>query len=345
VSGFRRALTPLRRPAKPGTNFGCEVLAFVLAILAAACHHRQPVPTTPAPEQIDYAAAYPGRLHSVRDNFTAAEAEARRSFAGLRSLPSLASRESADEVAELVRRADAAGRSQPYVDEALHQEDIAAVMNDGQGAIRRRVGRSVASFAKERTKEKECLKEEDLDALAGAASAATDRSVGRQLEARLRAQSSAHAYLRAHADELGEQKVPALARQADAVSRASFISYVRLALYRLELDDLLDQQKAVRTTLERDAAEGRGALASDTLSKSHRLAVEEQVAKDEAARQALDGEIDASERARQDMEGRESALQQEYRAVLDAVLGELQNAQAAPARPNGPAPATTDKPS
>jgi hypothetical protein len=321
-------------------------LALVLAFLSAACHHhRQPVPTTPAPEQIDYAAAYPGRLRAVRDDFAAAEAEARRSFGGLRSLPSLASAESADEAAELVRRADAAGRSQPYVDEALHQEDVAALMNDGQGAIRRRVGRSVASFAKERGKEKECLKDEDVDALAGAASAATDRSVGRQLEARLRAHSSAHAYLRAHADELGEQKVPALARQVDAVSRASFISHVRLALYRLELDDLLDQQKAVRTTLERDAAEGHGALASDTLSKSHRLAVEAQVAEDEAARQALEGEIEASERARQDMEGRGSALQQEYQAVLDAVLAELQRKHAAPAPPSGSAPSAVDRPS
>jgi hypothetical protein len=320
-------------------------LALVLSLLSAACHHRQTVPTTPAPEHVDYAAAYPARLHAVRDDFAAAEAEARKSFGGLRSLPSLASAESADEVAELARRADAAGRSQPYVDEALHQEDVAAVMNDGKGAIRRRVGGSVASLGKELAKEKECLKEEDVNALAGAAAAATDRSVGRQLEARLRAQSSAHAYLRAHADELGEQKVPALARQADAVSRASFISQVRLALYRLELDDLLDQQKAVRGTLERDAAEGHAELASDTLSKSHRLAVEEQVARDKAARQALDGEIEASTAARQDLEARASALEQDYRALLEAVLAELKNKAASPAPAAGPAPGRADPPS
>jgi hypothetical protein len=320
-------------------------LALVLTVSTAGCHHRQTVPTTPAPEQVDYAAAYPGRLHAVRDNFAAAEAEARGSFAGLRSLPSLASRESADEVAELVRRADAAGRSQPYVDEALHQEDVNAVMSDDKGAIRRRVGRSVASLGKELAKEKECLKQEDVDALAGAAAAATDRSVSRQLGARQRAHNSAHAYLRARADDLGEQKVPALERQADAVSRASFISHVRLALYRLELDDLLEQQKAVRTTLDRDAADGHAVLATDALSKSHRLAVEQRVAEDEAARQALDGEIEASERARQDMEVRAGALQQDYRAVLDAVLAELQRKQAAPAPPGGPAPSTVDKPS
>jgi hypothetical protein len=322
-------------------------LALVLAVLAAACHHRQPVPTTPATEQVDYAAAYPQRLRAVRDNFSAAEAEARGRLGGLRALPSLASRESADEVAELARRADAAGRSQPYVDETLHQEDVAAVMNDGKGAIRRRVAGSVAATAKEMAKEKECLKEEDVASLAGAASSGTDRAVGRQLEGRLRAQNSAQTYLRAHADELGEQKLPALARQADALSRTSFLSEVRLALYRLELDDLLDQQKAVRSTLERDAAEGHALLGSDTLSKSHRLVVEEQVTRDEAARQELDAEIAASEQARQDMQTRADALQQDYRAALEAVLAELQAraASPAPAAPGGPAQRSSDKPS
>jgi hypothetical protein len=319
-------------------------LALVLAFLGAACHHRQPVPTTPATEQVDYAAAYPERLHAVRDNFSAAEAEARQRFARLRELPSLASADSADEVAELARRADAAGRSQPYVDETLHQEDVAAVMNDGKGAIRRRVAGSVASSAKEMAKEKECLKEEDVNALAGAAASGTDRAVGRQLEGRLRSHNPAHAYLRAHGDELGEQKLPALTRQADALSRTSFLSHVRLALYRLELDDLLDQQKAVRTTLERDAAEGHAALGSDTLSKSHRLALEEQVASDEAARQALDGEIAASEQARQDMQTRADALQRDYQTLLDGLLAELERKAATPAANRAPSPAGNPAP-
>jgi hypothetical protein len=101
---------------------------------------------------------------------------------------------------------------------------------------------------------------------------------------------------------------------------------VRLALYRSELEGLLERQKAVRTTLERDEAEGRATLAGTGLSKSHRLAVEEleeQVARDEAARSALDAELAASQAAEAELETRAEALQKDYQAMIDVMLGEL----------------------
>jgi hypothetical protein len=313
------------------------------AALAATACHREPALTTPQSDQAAYAALYPERLRDVRTRLSEDEAEARKSFEGLRALPSSVPAENADELEQLVRRADAAGRSQHYVDEALRQEEVNALMAENKGAIRRRISGSVAASAKELAKqeEKQCLKEEDVNALAGSAASATDRAVNRQLESRLRARNPAQQYLRAHADELGEQRATTLERQLDTLSRASFVSNVRLALYRQELAGLLEQQKAVRTTLERDEAEGRAALTSEGLSKSHRLAIEEQVARDEAARGALDTEIAASQAAEAELEAKAEALKNDYQAMIDVMLGELARKQE-PASGTAPAaPAAT----
>jgi hypothetical protein len=299
-------------------------MTFILLAGAAsslACH-RQPVLTTPESDETGYAAEYPERLRELRTRFVADEEKARESLKGLRALPGSVPASNADELEQVVQKADAAGRSQRYVDEALRQEEIDALMSENRSAIRRRVAGSVAFAAKE----KECLKE-DVDALAGAAASGTDRAVDRQLEERLRARNPAHQYLRAHADELGEGRARNLERQVDTLTRASFVANVRLALYRFEVEDLLDREKAVRTTLERDEADARAALGSTSLSKTTRLALEEQVARDEAARLALPTEVSASKNAEQDMEARAEALQNDYRAALEELLAELRRRQ------------------
>jgi hypothetical protein len=300
-------------------------MTFILLAAGAASSvgcHRQPVLTTPESDESGYAAEYPERLRELRTRFVAEEEKTRKSLEGLRALPRSVPASNADELEQVVQKADAAGRSQRYVDEALRQEEVDALMSENRSAIRRRIAGSVAFAAKE----KECLKE-DVDALAGTAASATDRAVDRQLEERLRARNPAHQYLRAHADELGEQRVNSLERQADTLTRASFVANVRLELYRLELEDLLDREKAVRTTLERDEADGRAALGSTTLSKTTRLALEEQVARDEAARLALPTEVSASKNAEQDMEARAEALKNDYRSLIVELEDELRRRQ------------------
>ena len=164
-------------------------LSIGLALLAAC--QRQPTLTTPASDHAVYAELYPERLRGARNGFAADEAEARDSFEALRRLPAGAPPGLADELEQVVRRADGAGRSQPYVDEALRQEDVEVLLAEDRGAIRRRIAGSVANAAKDVAKQKECLQDADVDALAGAAAAGTDRAVDRQLQARLRAQSPA----------------------------------------------------------------------------------------------------------------------------------------------------------
>jgi hypothetical protein len=321
-------------------------LALIWLALGAAgsvACHRQPALTTPASEQTVYAADYSERLREVRARFVADEEKTRKSFDALRALPRSVPASNAGELEQLVRRADAAGRSQHYVDEALRQEDVDALMRENRSAIRRRVAGSVAFAAKE----KECVKE-DIDAFAGAAAVATDRAVDRQLEERLRAHNAAQRYLHAHGDELGEARVNALERPIDNLTRASFVANVRLALYRFELADLLDQERAVRTTLERDEAEGRAILEREGLSKSYRLSVEDQVAKDEAALLAIPTEVTASKGAEADLEARAAALQKDYQAFVEGLLAEIERRKTAPperpAAPRAPAPAKAPAP-
>ena len=321
------------------------LLALAACTLTLAACHRQPMLTTPASEEAAYAELYPDRLRDVRARFEEDEAKARKSFDALRTLPKDTPASDADEIEELVKRADAAGRSQHYVDEALRQEEVRTVVWDGKGAIRRRIAGSVAYAGKElakkkgQEKENQCLTDEDINNLSNTAATGTDRAVERQLEGRLRERNPAQRYLHAHSDLVGPQRLASLERQVDLLSRASYVAHVRLELYRQQLDTLLEQERAVRTTLDRDEAEGRGALESTELSKSERVSLEEQITKDEVARGALDAEVNASKSAAKDLETRAAALKDEYQALLTALINELEQKRAsAPPAPVAPAP-------
>ena len=321
------------------------LLTLAACTLTLAACHRQPMLTTPASDEAAYAELYPDRLRDVRARFEEDEAKARKSFDALRTLPKDTPASDADEIEELVKRADAAGRSQHYVDEALRQEEVRTVVWDGKGAIRRRIAGSVAYAGKElakkkgQEKENQCLTDEDINSLSNTAATGTDRAVERQLEGRLRERNPAQRYLHAHSDLVGPQRLASLERQVDLLSRASYVAHVRLELYRQQLEALLEQEKAVRTTLDRDEAEGRAALESTDLSKSERLSLEEQITKDEVARGALAAEVTASKTAEKDLETRAATLKDEYQALLTGLVNELEQKRAnAPPAPAAPAP-------
>ncbi len=300
------------------------VLALLAPAIALAGCNRQTVLTTPKAADSAFAEQYPARLTEVQSQFVEVEAATRRSFDSMRALPSSVRETDFGRVRELVLQADAAGQSQYYADEALRREQMDELFSENRGALRRRVAGSVAFAAKE----KECSKE-DADALGSTAASASERAMERQLDQRLHDHSHATRYIKAHTDELGERNVEALARQAAAITRASFVSNVRLSLYRRELDDLLEQESDVRATLERSEADANAELATGGLSKSYKASVEERLANAKAARLTLDTEVTASKNALADMDLRITSLQKDYKALIDVLLAELERKQAA----------------
>lgn len=306
-------------------------------MLALAGCNKQPVLTTPSSAQVAFAEKYPGRLGELRTAFSAGEADARRSFDGVRELPAKLRNTDYGAAQELVRQADAAGRSSYYADEALRKEQIERLFAEGPGTLRRRIAGSVAFVAKEQ----ECAKEH-ADALGGAAAAATVRAIARQLDEDLQRHSPATEYLEAEREKLGERNIEALGKQAAAIARASFVANVRLELYRRELDQLLEEEADVRATLDRGVNDSQAALANEELSKRQRARLEERASRARAARTALDGEAGGARAAATDLKARSEALRKDYQTLITTVLDELERRKSEPTatKPEPPAKPT-----
>ena len=314
----------------------------VVGVLPLAACNKQPVLTTPSSAQVAFAEGYPERLGELRTEFSDGEAEARRSFDRVRELPARLRNADYGAAQELVRQADAAGRSSYYADEALSHEQTKRLFDEGPGTLRRRIAGSVAFAAKEQ----ECAKE-DADALGGAAAAATERAIARQLDERLRRHSPATEYLEAERERLGERNVEVLEKQAATITRASFMANVRLELYRRELDKLLEDEANVRTTLDQSVNDTEAALAKEALSKRQKSRLEERLSRARAARTALDGEAGAARAATADLKARSEAIRKDYQTLITTVLDELERKKSEPVaakseRPVKPGPAPVE---
>lgn len=309
-------------------------MGLLVAGAVAACTP-QPLRGTPSSDQSAFAQEYPARLLDVRTSFAAREQAVRSSFTGIRALPGKLSADSAKAAAEIVRQADAAGRSSYYVEEALSQEGIARFLTEERASVRGRIAGSVAFVAKE----KECAKEH-ADELGSAAASAAERAVQRELEERLHHRNEATRLIELHRARLGERNVPTLEKQADTIAWSSYLAYVRLELYRRELEELVAQEENIKTTLQRARAESQAALDSGKLSRSRRAVLEQRVSALDTAKAAVDRELPPARQEIESVDDKLQALQDEYRELIDGVVRELEQRGAASDEPDAPGGAT-----
>jgi hypothetical protein len=304
-----------------------SALAFFLG--AAACHP-EPAVTAPSGDQSVFAEAYAARLSAVRSAFAEQEKRAQSSLPALRTPPA-GLRDNERALAKgLFERADRSGRSGYYADEAVRQEELDQLFEDGRAGLRRRVAGSVSYTVKQKKcGELECG-EELATELGNAAAYAADRALDRQQEQRLDAHSEAAHYLDAHAAELGAKNLDALTKQSRTITRVSFIAHVRLELYRRELERLIEEEASASATLERAESEDRAALAQSGLSKAQKSALERRLADTGARRAELAKEAPLAKTARDEMPPRIERLQQDYQAAFAALLAAL-------AQPTAPA--------
>lgn len=297
---------------------------------------------TPSGEQRVFAEVYPARLTQVRSDFDAAEQRARGSLPGL-AAPPAGLRDSERPIARgLFERADRAGRTGYYADEAVRQEGLDGLFDEGRSGLRRRIAGSV-SYA---VKQKKCgeldCSEELANELGSVAAYAAERTLDRQQGQRLDAHSEAAHYLDARAPELSARSLEALGKQSRALARISFTSHVRLELYRRELEQLLEEEERASATLERAEADDRAALQQSTLSKPQRASLERRVSELGAQRTKLGAELPLAKQALEGMPERIEALQAEYQEALGELLAALE--QPAAADPAGVVPAAGTAP-
>jgi hypothetical protein len=325
----------LSRPLPP-----LAVLAFCLS--AAACRS-EPALTAASDDQSVFAEAYPARLSELRSAFAEQEKRARTNLAALRAPPA-GLRDNERALAKgLFERSDRSGRSGYYADEAVRQEQLDQLFEEGRAGLRRRVAGSVSYTVKQKKCGEVDCSEELATELGNAAAYAADRALDRQQEQRLDAHSEAAHYLDAHSAELSARNLDALGKQSRAITRTSFIAFVRLELYRRELERLLEEEASASATLEREESEDRAALSQSGLSKAQKTALEHRLAETSARRAELAKEAPLAKTARDDMAPRIEALQKDYQAALAALLAALDQ-PAAPASSSSPPAAGASSP-
>jgi hypothetical protein len=313
--------------------------ALALCAGAAACRPA-PAVTTPSGEQSVFAEAYPARLSQVRGDFSAQEQKARASLATLRAPPAGLKDSERPLAKALCERADRAGRSGYYSQEALRQEQLDALFEDGRAGLRRRVSGAVSYTVKQKKCGELDCSEELATELGNAAAYAAERSIERQQDQRLDAHSEAAHYLDARAAEVSARNLDALGKHSRSLARTSFVAHVRLELYRRELEELLEEEASASKTLERDETEARAALAQPGLSKTQKTALERRLADTSARRAELAKEAALAKTARDEMAARIETLQKDYEAALAALLAALDQPATA-ASPAAPAASST----
>lgn len=313
-----------------------------LSLLAAFGCSKPPLATSSA-EQSGFAEEYPLRLADVRAEFLEDEQDARKAIDAFKSYPDKLKDPDPSALKKVIETADATGRSSYYADEAIDRETAEYFISDERGALGRRVAGAVTYEAKQKQKDKECLTDEEISALGNAGAYGLQRASDRQFDERRKAHSEVLRTVDAERHRLGRQNLDNVERQAAAIAHASYLTHVRLELYRRELEGLLDEEPKVKKTLERNVAEDSAILNDTSLSRTRKARVEARVARTQAAQAALAKESPLAHPALGDMEQRLEALQKDYDAALKALLANYEGKPAVAQAPEEDAPAAASE--
>src|SRR5262249_52684817 len=193
--------------------------------------------------QTVYAEDYPDKLQSLANGQANGEGDVKTITSDFVKYPDQLKDPPWPQVLVVVNQADASGKSAAYVDREHDVEKAQAFFTEEREEITKRVAGSVQYAAKK----KECA---DFDSY-GPVSASLKESVEKQLEKRLRAANEAHLTIDRYRDPFGKANAAALEKQADAISFASYTTYVKLPAAKAVTAHLIAETDEVRKTLDR----------------------------------------------------------------------------------------------
>jgi hypothetical protein len=289
-------------------------------LLTSLACSKQPAPlTTPSGEQPGYAEQYPAHLTSVRTRFADDEAKVRAALPQLEPASQKLGNADPATVKELFELANETGRSSAYADQADEADTISRFWEEEKQPLHQKIGGAVAYAGKQKECSRECS-----DDLGGVAAGAADRAVEKQLEERQQRVGELHRFVEDHEEQLGRPNLEAAEKQANAVAQLSHITYVRLELYRRELEASLSDASNVSSTLDRSEKEADAVLADPKASKNRKALAEKRKASAASARTALEPGVQQAKQALAEMEQREKQLQTDYAKAFDELTDSLE---------------------
>lgn len=284
-----------------------------------ACSKQPPPLTAPSGEQPGYAEQYPSKLTALRTRFAQDEAKVRAALPQLEPAAQKLGNAEPQTVQRLFELANETGKSQAYAEQSLEAETVSRFWDEEKQPLHQKIAGAVSY----QSKQKECSKECGED-LAGAAAGASDRAVEKQLEERQQRVGELHRFVEDHEEQLGKANLDSAEKQASAIAQLSHITYVRLEMYRRELETALNDGSDVGSTLDRTVKEADAVLADPQASKGRKALAEKRKARAAAARASLDAELQQARQALADMEQREKTLVVDYEKAFGALTAALE---------------------
>ncbi|HEY4104019.1 MAG TPA: hypothetical protein VGM44_09010 [Polyangiaceae bacterium] len=292
--------------------------ALLALIISTGCSQKPQPAFASSANEASYAERYPANLLAARTEYANDEAKAREIFGGFQNYPGQLNAPDGQQVLGVVQRADAAGKSAAYAQQARENQDVSRFFTDEKDTLNQKVG-GAAQYA---AKQKECSAD-----VASPAIGALDHGVDKALEERLRGHDEAHRYIEDHQDALGKPNLEKLQKQADDISLASYLVHVRVKELKLELQRMVDDASDVKKTLGRDDTEARSVIADPAASKAAKATAQTRATAAEGASSNIDSEVDQAKRAVADMDARSQQLEKDYNAALTALEQALANVQ------------------
>jgi len=304
-------------------NTNIARLLGLFLCLAAGCSQKPEPLFASSADQASYAERYPAGMAAVRTRYADDERLARESMGKFDGYPDELGPTDFSHVSEVVKRADASGKSADFVRGMEEAEVVQRFYDEEKQSIVQKVGGSVAYAAKE----KQCDAE-----LSGPVAGALDKAMEKQLEDRLRTHNDAQRYIEDHQDALGKPNVEKLQKQADSVAITSYIAHVRLKQHKAELEAMIGEASAVQKTLDRTLNEANAVLQDPNAQKGAKDVAKVRAESAQQAKAATEVEVEQAQAAVNEIESRIAQIEADYKKALEALLAKIdEKAKQAPA--------------
>ncbi|MEO7327713.1 MAG: hypothetical protein ABI193_03980 [Minicystis sp.] len=266
-----------------------------------------------AASQPGYAQGYPQALGAAMDSFNATQTEVKKTLGEVDEYPNKLKDPGWARVREILGDAHEAGKSQGYVERMRRVEGASQFFAAEKDEIVRKV-----SWAAQATAKKTC----DVE-VSGAVGASLKDVIDKQLEKEVREANEAHRLIERYRVQLGKENAAALEKQADAISRASFLAHVQIVEDEVAIRRLVGEAGEVKKTGERFLEEERRFQADKRTTAPEKKASEARVAEMTKSREQVDAAAKQGEALLPKLEEQAQALERSYEDKMSAFLAKL----------------------
>lgn len=277
---------------------------------AMGCQPKREPEVASSAGEASYAIAYPAELSTVASGFDEHRREGTKLAAGFTGYPDQLKDANKAQVLQVIERADEAGRSSSYVERAKQMEQVTSFFDAEKDEINKKVGGSAQYVAKQ----KGC----DVDVYGTVAKSLKD-SVDKQVEKRQRDRNEAQLIIERYRVSLGKPNAAALEKQADEISRASYLVNVELVERKNKLTAMIGESDRVKKTSDSFIERERAFQAEPGRTDPEKKASDERITAMNQSKSAVDAAVTQAKTQLADIDNKIKASQKEYADAIAAL--------------------------